>query len=99
VYVVGVNGRLCVLMNEMRCFEFWSFHVDIDAIGVYIVASDVHVSSCLGGYSAKLRIHSEGTVVLHVFFCSVMLMYFLFLVFCSGLTAHVLISCSFLVSF
>jgi hypothetical protein len=28
--VVGISGHLCVLMEEMRCFEFWSFYVDID---------------------------------------------------------------------
>jgi hypothetical protein len=30
VYAVGVNGRLCVLMDGMGCFEFWSFYAYID---------------------------------------------------------------------
>jgi hypothetical protein len=66
--VVAVNGRLCVLMDEMGCFEFWSFYVDIHVMLVYVVDSDSHVSSCLGGLSEKkLRIYCEGVVVLYAF--------------------------------
>jgi hypothetical protein len=36
-YVVGVNGRLCVLMHKMVCLEFWTFHIDVDVIRVYVV--------------------------------------------------------------
>jgi hypothetical protein len=49
VYVVGFNDRLCVLMDEMGCLEFWSFCVDANVIRVYVVGADGHVSSCLGG--------------------------------------------------
>jgi hypothetical protein len=45
VYVVIVNGRLCVLMAEMGCFEFPSSYVDVDAMRVYALL----VSSSLGG--------------------------------------------------
>jgi hypothetical protein len=34
-------------MDEMECFEFWSFYVDIDIMRVYVVGADGHVSSCL----------------------------------------------------
>lgn len=51
VYVVGVNGRFCVLMDAMGRFEFWSFCVDADDMRVYAVAADGHVSSCSGGVS------------------------------------------------
>jgi hypothetical protein len=43
VYVVDVSGCLCVLMDEMGCFEFWSFYVDIDVMQVYSVGVDGHV--------------------------------------------------------
>lgn len=44
-----VIGCLCVLMDEMGCFEFWSFYVDIDVMQVCVVGAEGHVSSCLGG--------------------------------------------------
>jgi hypothetical protein len=44
---VSVNVCLCVSMDEMGCFEFWSFYVDIDVMRVY-VGADGHVSSCSG---------------------------------------------------
>jgi hypothetical protein len=49
MYVVGVNCCLCVLLNEMGSFEFWSFYIDIDIIRVYVVGADGHVSSCMRG--------------------------------------------------
>jgi hypothetical protein len=40
----------CVfVMDEMGCFEFWSFYVDIDVMRVHFVGADGHVSSCSGG--------------------------------------------------
>jgi hypothetical protein len=30
VYVVGVKGRLCVLMDEIECFEFWPFCIGVE---------------------------------------------------------------------
>jgi hypothetical protein len=42
-------------MDEMGCFEFWSFYVDIDVIQVYSVAVDGHMSSCLGDLSEKIE--------------------------------------------
>jgi hypothetical protein len=47
--VVGIDDHLCVLMDEMRCFEFWSFYVDIDVMRVYVVRANSHVLSCLCG--------------------------------------------------
>jgi hypothetical protein len=44
VFVIGVSGRVCVLMDEMGCFELW-----FDVIRVYVVGVDGHVSSCLNG--------------------------------------------------
>jgi hypothetical protein len=49
MYAVGANGRFCVLIDEIRCLEFWSFCVDIDAMQVYVVGGVGHVSSCFGG--------------------------------------------------
>jgi uncharacterized membrane protein YdcZ (DUF606 family) len=49
VYGVGASGCSCVLMDEMGSFEFWSFYVGTDVMGVYVVGADGHVSSCLGG--------------------------------------------------
>jgi hypothetical protein len=43
MYVVGVCGRLCVLMDEMGCFEFWHFYVDVDVMRVYVVGADGHI--------------------------------------------------------
>jgi hypothetical protein len=40
VYVVGVNGCLCVLMDEMACFEFWTYYVDTDLMHLYVVGTD-----------------------------------------------------------
>jgi hypothetical protein len=54
--VVRVSGRLCVLMDEMGCFEFRSFYVDTDVMRVYAVGADDHVSSCLCGLSKKIKI-------------------------------------------
>jgi hypothetical protein len=67
VYVVGVHGRLCVLMDEMGCFEFWPIYVCIDVIRVYVAGADDHVSTCLGGLPEKLRLCCEGIVVLYAF--------------------------------
>jgi hypothetical protein len=49
VDVVGVSGRLCVLMGEMGCFEFWSFNIGTDVMRVYTVGADGHEFSCLCG--------------------------------------------------
>jgi hypothetical protein len=49
VYVVGVEGRSCVLMDEMECFELGTFYVDIDVMREYAVDADCHVLSCFGG--------------------------------------------------
>jgi hypothetical protein len=49
VYAAGVNGRLCVLMDEVGCFEFWSFCVDPGVMRAYVGGADGHVSPCLGG--------------------------------------------------
>jgi hypothetical protein len=51
VHAVDVNGCLCVLMDQMGCFEFWSFYVDTDVMQVYVVGTDGH---CLGGLSEKI---------------------------------------------
>jgi hypothetical protein len=40
VYAVTVSGRLCVLMDEMWCFEFWTYYVDIDLMLVYVAGND-----------------------------------------------------------
>jgi hypothetical protein len=55
VYAVDVSGCLCALMDEMGCFEFWSFYVDIDVMRVYVAGADGHMSSCLGGSSEKIK--------------------------------------------
>jgi hypothetical protein len=47
--MVGVSCRWCVFMDEMECFESWSFYVAVDAMRVCVVDADDHVSSCLGG--------------------------------------------------
>jgi hypothetical protein len=47
MYVVSVDGRLCVLAEEIGCPEFWPFCVDTDAMRVYVVGADGHVSFCL----------------------------------------------------
>jgi hypothetical protein len=49
VYVVGVDGRSCVLRDEMGCFELWYFYVDTDVMRVYVVDADCHMLSCSGG--------------------------------------------------
>jgi hypothetical protein len=56
--VVGVNIRLCVLMDEMECFDFWSFYVDADVMRVYTDGADGHVSSCLGGLFCRRSVMS-----------------------------------------
>jgi hypothetical protein len=43
MYVVGVNGRLCVLMDEIGCLELWSSCVDTDAMRACVVGADGHV--------------------------------------------------------
>jgi hypothetical protein len=45
----SVNDCMCVLMDEMGRFEFWSFYIDIEVMQVYIVGSEGHVSSCFRG--------------------------------------------------
>jgi hypothetical protein len=55
MYFIGVNGRLCVLMDEMECSEFWSLYADIDIMWVYVVGADDYVSFCLGGLSEKFK--------------------------------------------
>jgi hypothetical protein len=49
MFVADVNDHLPVLMDEMGCFEFWSFYVDIDVMWIYAVGADGHVSSRLCG--------------------------------------------------
>jgi hypothetical protein len=41
VDVVGVSDRLCVLMVEMECIEFWVFYVGTDIMWVYVVGAVV----------------------------------------------------------
>jgi hypothetical protein len=40
---------LCVLVDEMGYFGFWSFYIDFDIMRVY-VGADGHMSSRLGGF-------------------------------------------------
>jgi hypothetical protein len=49
VYVVGVDGRSCVLINEKRCLEFCSFYAHTDVMHAYVFDARGHVLSCVGG--------------------------------------------------
>jgi hypothetical protein len=69
VYVVGVNGRFCVLMDEMGCFELLSFYVDIDIMQVCVFGADELVSPCLGGLSENKNL-LRGSSCVCLFFCS-----------------------------
>jgi hypothetical protein len=62
----------CVcLMDEIGCFEFWSFYIDTD-MRVCIFGADSHVSSFLSGSSEKKTTYFEGIDVFYAFFCSFM---------------------------
>lgn len=52
---VGVSGRLCILMDEMGCFEFLSFFAGIDVAWVYGLSADGHVSSSSGDLSEEFK--------------------------------------------
>jgi hypothetical protein len=62
-YVVGFKGHLCVLMDKMRCFEFWSFYLDIDVLVLMVTCHPAWVVYP----KKKLRICFEGIVVLYAF--------------------------------
>lgn len=56
MYAVGVSGLLCLLMDEMGRFAFWSLYAETGVMRVYNVDGDGHVSSCLGSLSEKIKI-------------------------------------------
>jgi hypothetical protein len=58
VYVAGISGHLCVLMNEMGCLEFWSFYADTDVMQVCTVGADGHMLFCLSGLSSAGAVFS-----------------------------------------
>jgi hypothetical protein len=64
--IVGVNGRLCVLIDDMGFFQSWSFYVDM---WVYVVGDDGHVSSCLGSLFFLASVVGSLVVFLFVFLC------------------------------
>jgi hypothetical protein len=55
VCVVGVNGRLFILTDEIY-FELWFLYVDIDFMRVYAVGGDGNASSYLGVYLKVMNI-------------------------------------------
>jgi hypothetical protein len=48
VCVVDISGGLCVLMDKMRLFEFWSFYKD-DAMRACVVGVVLHERFILSG--------------------------------------------------